>query len=210
MQEREEEGQAEEGYAEGRGQSEERGSQARDDNAFTGHPPIIIPDGGVSFVSFDPDDDPEARTGQDIVVEFDGVKVPNEHYRAGITGLIFMGSPLRKIRHVKVQTDQGWHTCLDSPTNCRIFVSERHRQTADVNHIEIDATSDSVIEIHFPGDHSNVTTGNRKKMRAQLKKIRSLIILNRDGSLLHDCPEVRENRDCLICICDDCGIRCGG
>jgi hypothetical protein len=88
-------------------------------------------------------------------------------------------------------------------------VSERHRPTGNVRHIEIDATSNSVIDIHFPGDYRNETIANRKKMRGPLKKIRSLIILDPDGRLLHDCPEVRENRDCLICICDDCGIPCG-
>lgn len=203
----EEEGQPQEGRD--RRQSEKRGEQDNASPPFNGHPPIIIPDGGVNFVSFDRGDASSARPHEDIVVEFDAVTRTEEHYQAGITGLVFTGSGLKKILHVKVRTEQGWHTCLDSPRNCRIFVSERHRQTGNVRHIEIDATSDNVIDIHFPGDYRDETTGSRKKMRGPLKKVRSLIILDRDGRLLHDCLEVRENRNCLICICDDCEIPCG-
>jgi hypothetical protein len=187
-----------------------QGDQKKGEQPFSGHPPIIITDSAMGVDTFNPDAASASTTTDDVLVGFDGVVEPDEHYRAGITGLVFTGTSLKKVCHVKVRhDDQGWHTCLDSPTNCRIFVSERHRQAGDVKHIEIDATSNSVIDIHFPADHRNETTANRKKMRGPLKKIRSLIILDRTGRLLHDCPVVHENKGCLICICDDCGIPCG-
>lgn len=202
----EEENQNREGNAQGRG--EERGHQ--DKSRVTGHPPIIIPDGGVRFNSFKADDgsSTSAANHEDIAVEFDGTAVPNEHYRPDSSGFEFTGSGLSHILHVKVRHDQGGHTCLEGPIKCRIFVTDKNRDNAAEREIVIDATSGSTIVIRFPDDYVNRTTGNRKEMRGLRKKIKRLIIRDPDGRLLHDCDEVRENKDCLICICDDCDFDC--
>jgi hypothetical protein len=134
--------------------------------------------------------------------------MPNEHYAPDVSGFVFSASGLSQILHVRVSHAQGGHTCLEDPVNCRIFVTDKNRDNAAEREIVIDATSGSSIVIRFPEDYANVTTGNRKKMRGFRKKIKRLIIRAPNGELLHDCREVRENRDCLICICDDCNFDC--
>lgn len=209
MTDHKETGDTHESQAKGRGEERERQKRTAPP-LTTGHPPIIIPDGAISFNSFEADDGSSTSTTnhEDIVVQFDAVSELDEHYLPDASGFVFAASELSKILHVKVKHDQGGHTCLEGQINCRIFVREKKRDSGAEREIVIDAASDSAIVIHFPDDYVNETTGDRKQMRGALKKIKSLIIRDPGGGLLHDCPEVRENRDCLICICDDCDFDC--
>jgi hypothetical protein len=183
-----------------------RGEQKKTAPRFSGHPPIIITDSALRADTPDPDDAPASTTTNDILVEFDAGDESAQHYQADGSGLVFTGNGLKTIRFVRVKNNEGEHRCPGVPTNCLIRVTEKKRDTSTEREIVIDARSGTKIVIKFPDDYLNQTAGDRKKMRGGLKKLKRLRIFDVNGKLLHDCPEVKKPKDCVIAICDDCHI----
>jgi hypothetical protein len=198
MKEREEEGRADEGQAQGRGEKRRRGER-------TGHPPIIITDGSARFDGSGVDEDnlsASATTANDILVQLDGEGMHNHYVPEDPP--TYSASSLRKIDSIRVEDGSTHaHMCRGVPPDCRIVVTDKHRNNGNESSIAIDATGPGIVII-LPDDyvrrHGN---GERKKLLGALKKIKSMEVFDRLGNPVHDCEVVRSGKDVRIVICDD-------
>jgi hypothetical protein len=201
MTERNEETRAYESHDTGR--EEERESQER--AKFTGHPPIIIPDGRSGFNALDEEKDDttaSAMNPDDIVVQFDG-EGDHRHYEPEDPPA-YTANSLQRIRFIQVEDDTTTHSCPNVPPNCRIVVTDKHRNNGNESTIVIDATSGTKIDITFPPGEYRREHGDglRKTLRGALKKIKSLKVFDGAGNLVHDCGIAKSGKDVLITIRD--------
>lgn len=187
-----------------RGRGEERECQKRTAPPFTGHPPIIIPDGASTFRARGEDDGASAAGPNDILVEFDG-EGDHRHYEPEDPPSYTSGHQL--IKFIDVQNVDGErHRCV-GPGNYRVVVTDKHRHTNNESSIIIDATSNAGIGITFPeGEYERKhDNGKFKMLLGQLKKIKSLQVFDPAVSQtepIHTCDLVKPGKEVFIIIRD--------
>lgn len=203
MKEREEEGRTDESHAQGPEGKEDQ-DRVRPP-ILTGHPPIIIPDGRLSFNTLDQEADSSTSgtNHEDIVVQFDG-EGDHRHYTPE-NPPTYRASSLQRIDFIRVEDGSSHaHLCSNVPPDCLIEVTDKPRITGNASLIEIDARSGQEVVITFrQGGYSREhSAGKRKQLRGRAKKIKSLKVYDRAGALVHDCDQVNDGKDVRIVICD--------
>ena len=202
MTDHKETGDTRESNAKGRGEERERQDRTRP--SFTGHPPIIIPDGGATFRVRGKDDGQSAAGPNDILVEFDG-EDEHRHYEPEDPPSYTSGQQL--IEFIEVEDEDGAkHTCV-GPGNYRVVVTDKHRHNDNESSIIVDATSNARITITFPeGEYERKHgDGKRKMLLGQLKKIKSLQVFDPEISQtepIHTCDLVKPGKEVVITIRD--------
>lgn len=206
MSERDEESQARERQVLGREEKEGRGSQDRGTRPpfVTGHPPIIIPDGGATFLVRGEDDGASAAGPKDILVEFDG-EGKERHYEPEDPPSYTSGHQL--IEFIEVENEDGERHRCAGRGNYRVVVTDKHRHTNNESSIIIDATSNAGIGITFPegGYERKHGDGKSKMLLGQLKKIKSLRVFDPAVSQtepIHTCDLVKPGKEVVIIIRD--------
>lgn len=168
---------------------------------ITGHPPIIITD-ALDNESL------RARTaGRNMVLRFDG----GGHYSSdGST--VYRARSLKNITSVQVSDGLNPpHICPGVPPDCEIVVTGSKGGSGDAQIVvrgDRGASGDRGIKITFDrGEYRHESTAQtRRKFRGELRKVKSMVIKNSLGAVVHTCEAVSESKLVHISICDECKL----
>jgi hypothetical protein len=191
--------QDEEKYGRKGGVQDEK-SQGR--KRITSHPPIIIVDDDLdteALAAGERSGGDELR-GNDMIVRFDSVH--DAHYRDE-PPMTFRSTMLTRIDRVEaIDEDNNSHVCLNTPSHCRIEVLGKKNGNTDEK-ITVRANGQITIVFDRAKYSPEASTGNRRKHRGALRKIKGMKIFNSAGTEIHDCEIARNGKDVRILICDE-------